>query len=137
MKHRRSFLALLTSLVLMPFQSALAKPVLPPLGARDNALLSLLRDVVADNPAVERLGKSHLHALIGRNATGQMMQRLFGGLPRNSTMNAEQLRRHLATLRQADFAADNLVTVDGWVLAESEADAITLVMLSHDIAQTG
>jgi len=131
MKQRRSFLALMTSVVLMPFQSALARPVLPPLDARDNDLLSLLAEVIDDNPAVERLGKSHLRSFIGSNSAGQMMRRLFGSLPSNSAINAERLRRHLSTLRQADFEADNLVTIDGWVLAESEADAITLIMLSR------
>jgi hypothetical protein len=128
----------MSSVVLMPFQSVLAKSnlsKLSKLNARDADRVALLADVLIDvtgkNPAIERLGTLYLRALSGRKPVEQMMQRIFASLPSDSMMGAEHLRRHFAALRQADFEAGHVVTVDGWVLAQSEADAITLVMLRN------
>ena len=129
MNKRRSFLGLLTSIVFLPFQSTLAKAALPPLHSRDDHLLMLLSEVMADNPAVKRLGEKHLAALTSRRAPGEMLQRLFKDLSIEGSVSAKHLRDHLSAIKQVDFETANLVTMDGWVLAQSEADAITLVML--------
>lgn len=57
------------------------------------------------------------------------IERLLGPVRTKWPATRNQLRDHLAALRQDDFEHGNVVTVAGWILARSEADAIALVSL--------
>lgn len=130
---RRKFLGFLTAAVAAPYLPAGAAPVRrAPLSGPDKHLIHLLLQIVPDNPAARQLG----YALTDRPPTEpdlhQRFARLFGELPRNAQISADDFRWHLENMRQADFAGGDTVTADGWILARSEADAIALAAAHRD-----
>ncbi len=47
----------------------------------------------------------------------------------DTPVSAASLRAQLASLRERDFAQNRIVAIDGWVLAQSEADLCALLSL--------
>lgn len=55
----------------------------------------------------------------------------LAGLPQDSPAEPTLLRKALDRRRQQDFLTGNTVTLDGWILAQSEVDLCALLALSE------
>lgn len=129
MNKRRRFLGYLTTGVLLPFLPVRVAAS-PRLSDRKNdRLIRILAELVPDNPAMRDLGRTALRQSGGADISPTLADSLFGTLNQATTLTADQLRTHLQSLRNADFAAGDTVTVGGWILARSEAEAFALVAL--------
>ena len=129
MNKRRKFLGLLTSAVVLPHLPVSAAswhsrtseaPV-----AEDVSVVRLL-ELIPDNPAVRRLGRAVLDLPGPDQSPEARAARLFDGVGGNASLTVEQFRDHLEVLRQTDFENGRTVTVQGWILARSEADALAV-----------
>lgn len=126
MNKRRTFLGFLTSSLVIPYLPALAFS-LPLATTRRNApLIDLLLDIVPDNLAARRLGRKILGDIPAVGSFDATADRLFAGLRQGQSASPEELRRHLDNHRRDDFAAGHTITVDGWIIAQCEADAIAI-----------
>lgn len=127
MNRRRKILGLLIIGILSPFL-----PVRGAVASRSDVrkideLIRVLAELLPDNPAMHRLCRTARQHYGSVDASSAAANRLFGDLRSEETPTTEQLRTHLQSLRDADFAAGDTLTVDGWMLARSEAEAIALV----------
>ena len=129
MNKRRKFLGLLTSAVVLPHlpvnaASRHSPPSGPPV-AEDISLGRLL-ELIPDNPATRRLGRAVLDLPGLDRFPEAAATRLLEGLGGNASLTLEQLRDRLEILRQTDFEDGRMVTVQVWILADSEADALAV-----------
>lgn len=129
MNKRRTFLGYLTSTALLPLLPvrAAAAPRLP--DGADTALIGMLQEIVPDNAATHRLGTTARRKFGDAYVAEIIPGRLFASLMETPTQTPDALRANLQSLRDADFAAGDTVTLKGWILARSEAEAIALVSL--------
>lgn len=92
----------------------------------------LILDLIPDNPATRRLGRAAADLSIRSGFPKSAIERLFADVERDQPLSAERLRLHLDELRRADFETGNTLSVKGWILARSEADAIALAAIYRD-----
>lgn len=133
MNKRRKFLSYLTSIALLPFLPARTSVAQRISGTDNSPLIRILQELVPDNPATRALGTTALRHYKSTFVSETLPGRLFGSLMETPSPTAHQLRAHLQSLRHADFAAGDTVTLDGWILARSEAEAVALVALHRKI----
>ena len=127
MNKRRRFLACLTTTALLPLLPV-RRPIAAPQTDPENAeLIRILLELLPDNPASYRLGVKALRHYRHIGNAGDFPDRLLGSAARTPVRTADQMRRHLRSLCDADFATGDTVTLDGWIMARSEAEAIALV----------
>ena len=81
-----------------------------------------------------RIGRAYLRAHPDQARLDRLLQELAAGWPGGAghleRLSTAQLRRRLNRKIRADFAAGRTVTVEGWVLAESEARLFALTTLA-------
>jgi hypothetical protein len=81
-----------------------------------------------------RVGRADHRARPDDASHGRLMPALAGGGPGGAApverLGTAQLRRRLQRKIRADFAAGRTVTIQGWVLAESEARLFGLTALA-------
>lgn len=132
MNKRRTFLGYLTSTALVPLIPARAGAArrLPATDAEP--VIRVLQEILPDNPATKRLGALALRQYDDDFASRGLPSRLTEPFNNSSPPTADQLRTHLQALRDADFAAGNTVTLDGWILARSEAEALAASTLYRE-----
>ncbi len=73
--------------------------------------------------ASSRLGREYLTKYPQEDNFGFLYQ----ALTNNGSCDLD--RRHLAKLKNQDFKTENIVSVQGWYLAKSEAQAMALIAL--------
>lgn len=129
MNKRRKFLGYLASTALLPFLATRARSAPLLSDADHSASIRILLDTVPDNPATRRLGAVALRRYRTADIAHTLPGRLFGPLDTASAPTADRVRSRLQALRETDFAAGDTVTLDGWILARSEADAMAVVAL--------
>lgn len=132
MKKRRKFLGYLTTGILIPFLPVRVAAAQNRFGPRTDRLIRILAELIPDDPAMRRMGRTALRQSGGAGVSPVLADRLFGSLDQAATPTANQVRTHLQSLRNADFAAGDTMTLDGWVLARSEAEAIALAALYRE-----
>ena len=129
MNKRRKFLGLLTSAVVLPHLPVnAASQHSPPSGpsVAEDISLGRLLELIPDNPATRRLGRAVLDLPGPDRFPEAAATRLFEGVSGNASLTLEQLRDHLKILRLTEFEDGRMVTVQGWILAHSEADALAV-----------
>jgi hypothetical protein len=85
-------------------------------------------DVPSDDEAIQRVGESYRSAYPDEDD----VEVLEAALPDFEGLSGREVQDRLDTLNQqvrADFAAGDIVNVDGWLLAVTEARAAALVSL--------
>jgi hypothetical protein len=85
-------------------------------------------DEPSDDEAIKRVGEAYRAAYPDEDD----VEVLEAALPRFDGLSGQQVQDQLSTLRdqvRADFADGNVVLVDGWLLAATEARAAALVSL--------
>jgi hypothetical protein len=85
-------------------------------------------DVPSDDEAIKRVGEAYRAAYPEEDD----VEVLEAALPRFEGLSGQQVQDQLSTLRdqvRTDFAEGNIVMVDGWLLAATEARAAALVSL--------
>ena len=132
MNKRRKFLGYLTTGVLLPFLPVRVAAAQRRFGRKNDRLIRILAELIPDNPAMRRMGRTALRQSGGADVSPARADRLFGSPSQTAAPTADRLRTHLQSLRDADFAARDTVTLDGWILARSEAEAIALVALYRE-----
>jgi hypothetical protein len=94
----------------------------------------LIAGVFTRPVSAARIGRAYLRARPDDASLERLMQALAGGWPGGAAqverLGTAQLRRRLQRRIRADFAAGRTVTVQGWVLAESEARLFGLAALA-------
>jgi hypothetical protein len=133
MNKRRKFLGYLTSIALLPFLPARTSAAPRLSGADNSPLIRILQELMPDNPATRALGTTALQHYKSAFVSEILPGRLFGSLTETPSPTAHQLRAHLQSLRDADFAAGATVALDGWILARSEAEAFAVVALHRKV----
>lgn len=124
---RRLFLGLLSAATTIPLLPIRATPVPPESKSDIDALfLRHLLDIVPDNPSSRRIGRTLIDQSASINDPSTAFERLFAGWDRHGNISVDSLRHYLDAARRREFAAGDTVTVAGWILAQSEADAIAI-----------
>jgi len=81
-----------------------------------------------------RVGRAYLRSHPNEASLDRLIQEIAAGWPGGAAqierLSTAQLRRRLHREVRADFAAGRTVTVQGWVLAESEARLFGLTALA-------
>jgi len=129
MNKRRRFLACLTTTVLLPLLPVRRPTAAPLPDPEDAGLIRILLELVPDNPASRRLGVKALRHYRHAGNGEDFPDRLLWSAARTAVRTTDQMRRHLRSSCDADFAAGDTVALDGWIMARSEAEAIALVSL--------
>jgi hypothetical protein len=132
MNQRRKFLGFLTLAVIAPRLTAHATQVAFQPLPRTDGRVRLLLDLIPDNPATRRLGRAAADLSTQSGFPDTAVERLFGDVQQDKSLSAERFRHHLAELRQAEFETGDTVSVKGWILARSEADATALAAIYRD-----
>lgn len=133
MNKRRTFLGYLSSTALLPLLAAPTAATPGLTGTEDLSVIRVLQEIMPDNAATRRLGVAALRKFKTTDISDLAPGRLSDSLAKMKLPTADQVRRHLQVLRDADFAAGKTMTVDGWILARSEAEAIALVALHREV----
>ena len=108
---------------LAPFLAPKSAWASQPTDAVRHAMLTVFKD----QEAARTVGEKYLIDHVEDNDAVRLTEALFGQNP--GRLSPRSLRRTLNQQRQDDFAADQYVLVDNWVLARSEARACALVAL--------
>lgn len=132
MNKRRTFLGYLTSTALVPLIPARAGTARRHKATYAEPVIRVLRKILPDNPATRRLGALALRQYGDSFDSAGLPARLIDPFVPSSPPTADRLRAHLRALRDADFAAGNTVTLDGWILARSEAEALAVSALDRE-----
>ena len=85
----------------------------------------VLRQLVKDGAAARGLGRRYLAAAGPAGVAGAAERR--AALEAAAAGGIWAVRARIAADRERDFAGLDVVTVDGWVLARSEAELLTVV----------
>ena len=134
MNIRRTFLGHLASAALMPFLPAQTSAAPRLSRVEDLNLIPILRKFIPNNSATHRLAAAALRQYKSSpDGSVATLGKLFAEMTKTSPPTTYQVRAHLQSLRDADFATGNTVNLDGWILARSEVEAITLVALHWKI----
>jgi hypothetical protein len=132
---RRSLLVSIALMAVMPWRWATAaSPKTAPVIVGDDVvrLRRALAEIFGDLDALRTVG----HRYLARHPEDGDRQHLITALV-DPAWSGEpgDLRRHLADQRQREFSGDDIVIVDGWVMARSEgrigALAVLLAENSH------
>jgi hypothetical protein len=101
----------------------------PPAGGlRSTALAERLAGCVREGGSARAIGRAYLAARAPRASVQEVAGRLWPpGLDPRGTGQAGELRQALLERFRADFAAGRIVSVDGWVLSETEAQLCALI----------
>jgi hypothetical protein len=129
MNKRRKFLGYLTFAALLPFLPARRTAASHLAGGAHPSAIRILLDLLPDNPATHYLGARAIQHFRRTEPAGIVAENLLDTLTATPTPTTHQLRFHLRSLCDEDFAAGDTVTLDGWIMARSEAEAIALVTL--------
>lgn len=89
---------------------------------------ALLR-LISSRPAAERLGRRYLRQHPEEADAGRLARRILARLEAQGGSTARLGRASLRHTLAADFAAGRTRTIDGWILAETEADLCALAAL--------
>lgn len=93
-------------------------------------VIRILQEMLPDNAATRRLGAL---ALQQYGAGLEVFSvRLIAPFIDTPPPTVEQLWVYLQTLRDADFANGDTVTLDGWILARSEAGAMAVTAMHRE-----
>ena len=95
---------------------------------RDRAL-RLFGELLRDVPQAPSLGRRYLDSRPGAEAE---VRRLSEWLLRSGARSRGDLARKLEFRRQRDFERDRVVFLEGWVLAETEAQVCVLATFFRD-----
>ncbi len=108
------------------------------LGSEDANITSRLTRVYSHRDSAATVGRAYL-AQTPRVRTSDGLIRLLSQrlslqenaehAPALEALNDQALQTHLAEAIKADFAAERVVEVDGWVLAQTEAQLCALTAL--------
>jgi hypothetical protein len=96
--------------------------------ADDGSSRSPSVDAPSDDEAIKRVGEAYRAAYPEEDD----VEVLRAALPSFDGLSGQEAQDRLGTLRdqvRADFAAGDIVTVDGWILAATEARAAALVSM--------
>jgi hypothetical protein len=96
-------------------------------GQAHQPLARALRTILGDPDAARALGRAYLGREPG--AVHGVME-LARDLMAAAARGPEAVRRRVAMRRECDWRAGNVVVVDGWVLARTEAELCTLTLAS-------
>jgi hypothetical protein len=116
-RHRRALLGAFMTLAVSPAMAPLVAAAVP------EGLRGRLMGLVADPDTARRLGRLHLAA----GADPARLQALLEALA--AAPGSEPVRALLDAKHRACFAAGDVVIVDGWVLARTEAEILALIAL--------
>ena len=130
MKKRRTILGYLTSTAL-----AMLIPIRTPAARRFNVteadhVIRILQEILPDNAATRRLGALALQQCGAGLEVFSV--RLIAPFENTPPPTIDQLCAYLQTLRDADFANGDTVTLDGWILARSEAGAMAVAAMHRE-----
>lgn len=104
---------------------SLASFLLPTVGARSSRAHTLFKDMFGDDRLAARLGRLHLGEDPSAGGRGRSLAAELDKL--HATARQEYLQARCLT----DFGNLDTVTVDGWVMARSEADLCAAVHLDR------
>jgi hypothetical protein len=133
MKKRRKFLGYLTTCVMMPFLPVRVATATGLHGQPNAPLIRILAELIPDNPAMRHIGQAALRYSGSVDAPLADAKRLLGDLDQAEIHSPDQLRSQLQFLSAADFFSGDTVTLNGWILARSEAEAIALLAVHRSI----
>jgi hypothetical protein len=85
-----------------------------------------LSNVLTDERGARLIGKVYLSAYLDERDGISILKELLGPA---RLRGSDDLRRRIARRREQDFMDGNVVVVDGWILAKSEARAAALTVL--------
>jgi hypothetical protein len=85
--------------------------------------LSLLKSIYRPTPAMRAVGSRYLHSLDAQPSIGQLLK--FAGIQDAST--PRQLISAFEAQRKADFEANNIAILDGWIVARAEASICAIL----------
>jgi hypothetical protein len=127
MKRRRLLLDALTLVSLSLFPKWLVtRAATRPRKAADLNVDRLFSDLAG----AKRLGRRYLRAYPA-TTLDSLHRQLIGPMLENLDLkDTESVRQYLAVRREMDFAAGLVVVVDGWVLADTEAQLSALAALT-------
>ncbi len=91
---------------------------------------------IGDSPAVRSVGAACLRCGVVEADRQVLLRSLMTALATLAPQEADPaaIRAALGALRRSDFAAGEVVNVDGWILARSEARAYAFAALSAPLA---
>lgn len=127
MKRRRLLADALSLVFLSLFPKWLVTK--PPARSRKAAALNVDR-LFSDLGGAKRLGRRYLRTYPATTLDSLHRQLIGPMLEDLDIKDTESARRYLAGRREMDFAAGLVVVVDGWVLAETEAQLSALAALT-------
>ncbi len=104
---------------------SLASLLLSTVGSRSTRAHALFKDMFGDDRLAARLGRLHLMQDKSAGSRGRSLAAELDGL--RETARQERLQARCRT----DFSNLDVVTVDGWVMARSEADLCAAVHLDR------
>lgn len=104
---------------------SLASLLLPAFSARSPRAHALFKDMFGDDRLADRLGGLHLRQAPSAGGRGRSLAAKLVG------MDASLRQEWLLARCQRDFSKLDIVTVDGWVMARSEADLCAAVHLDR------
>ena len=87
---------------------------------------SYLSSVLTDESGARLIGTAYLSAYPAERDAISLLRHLLGPVP---LQGPDDLRRRIAKRRQQDFVQGDVVLVDGWIFAQSEARAAALTVL--------
>ena len=108
------------------FASALTTPVL---SGKDDGVLRCIAEVFRDLEGVREIGKRWLEMNSGKSTHSQVLAELMSEpMPQDPV----DFRRYIVDRRELDLRNDDIVIVDGWILARTEARLCARAfLLSH------
>lgn len=95
-------------------------------------LATKIEELFSSPEHVRLVGDSYLRTLAPRPSAGELARELVGGsLPSSESLrDLERLREMMQSAVRKDLDAGRLVPVEGWLLAQSEAQLCGLVSLA-------
>jgi hypothetical protein len=106
---------------------SLASLIPPTVGSSQFRSHAIFKDMFGDDRLAAHLGEVHQERDSAAGARGRALAAELKGL------QADARQERLQARRQRDFETLDIVTVDGWVMARSEADLCAAVHLDRRI----
>lgn len=131
--NRRQFLQITAAGLTCYFLPELGKKISGEADVRDSfdVVVERVKGVFSDPNGAREVGRRYQALYPNENGTKSLMQELANGMRETSNAdNTELLRNWLARKIKKDFREDNIVIIDGWVLARTEAQVCSLTCLS-------
>jgi hypothetical protein len=96
-----------------------------------DVVVGRVKEFFSDPDGAREVGLRYLTLYPNENGTESLMKELANGMGKNSNAgNPDLLKNWLARKIKKDFREDNIVIVDGWVLARTEAQACSITCFS-------